>query len=134
MTTTNFQNNFTTVEQSKRLLELGISADSADMFRAFLSNAWTLPHQIHRGKLYNDEIKTYAHIIEATDYVPCWSAGQLLKICFICGGEKFIKDSTSMLKSFIGASLSRRIDEMTETIVRFMEDRDDIFDFTQLNN
>ena len=126
MTTRNFENNFTTVEQSKRLLELGVPADSADCY--YLREH---PERIYVARESISKIRLRLH---STHAMPCWSAGQLLKICFICGGEKFIKDSTSMLRSFTGTSLSRRIDEMTETIVRFMEDRDDIFDFTQLNN
>lgn len=60
------QNNFTTPEQSKRLLELGVPADSADCF--FTDS----------GKM---EIKNTAFDIL---YTPCWSVGRLMEIFDIC--------------------------------------------------
>lgn len=56
------QNNFTTPEQSKRLLELGVPADSADCF--FTDS----------GKR---EIKNTPFDIL---YTPCWSVGRLIEI------------------------------------------------------
>lgn len=131
MTTTNFENNYTTPEQIGRVLNLGVPANSADCYHELGFDRIFYPRRTH-GELQND---FFNYVLNGKQqHIPIWSAGQLLKICFICGGEKFIKDSTYMLRSFTGTSLSRRIDEMTETIVRFMEDRDDIFDFTKLNN
>lgn len=68
------QNNFTTPEQSKRLLELGVPRWTADEYR--------------------DE-KGYRHTLEGIlnvelffqnfpDYLPCWSVGQLMEIYDTC--------------------------------------------------
>ena len=69
------QNNFTTPEQSKRLLELGAPRWSADEYR--------------------DE-KGYRHSLQGIldvelffqnfpDCFPCWSVGRLIEIAWICG-------------------------------------------------
>lgn len=68
------QNDFTTPEQSKRLLELGVPR-------------WT-------ANEYRDE-KGYRHTLEGIldvelffqnfpDYLPCWSVGRLMEIYDIC--------------------------------------------------
>lgn len=67
------QNNFTTPEQSKRLLELGVPADSADCYYQDYGSipmvVWTLtqPRDLRIGVLK-----------------PCWSVGRLMEICSIC--------------------------------------------------
>lgn len=77
------QNNFTTPEQSKRLLELGVPADSADCYyelsyRAIIN---ILPDSTTFSKL-----DTYfdSEIDEDDDYLPCWSVGRLIEICLKC--------------------------------------------------
>ena len=72
------QNNFTTPEQSKRLLELGLPADSADCF-------WFDERDLMFLKdiLYSDEAKD-GEWVRATDYTPCWSVGRLIEIMNIC--------------------------------------------------
>ena len=77
------QNNFTTVEQSRRLLELGVPANSADMYwdnYCFTSNEYKSP--IVRNKhsyRYKDYFKMNKEI-----YTPCFSVGRLIEIFFIC--------------------------------------------------
>lgn len=76
------QNNFTTPEQSRRLLELGVPAKSADCF-------WTNPigskmyaSPIVRNKItyrYKDWFKTNHYF-----YTPCWSVGRLIEIYSLC--------------------------------------------------
>lgn len=62
------QNNFTTPEQSKRLLELGVPAWTADCFYS------------ESGKI---EIKNTA----LDELFPsCWSVGRLIEIYHICVG------------------------------------------------
>ena len=65
------QNNFTTPEQSKWLLELGLPADSADCYFT------------ESGKI---EIKNTAFDIL---YTPCWSVGRLIEIFETCTSTKF---------------------------------------------
>ena len=69
------QNNFTTPEQSKRLLELGVPADSADCYydgRKILrarGEAWML-----ESNFFNE----YSY------FTPCWSVGRLMEIFDKC--------------------------------------------------
>jgi hypothetical protein len=65
------QNNFTTPEQSKRLLELGVPADSADMY-------YTRTNPI--PKVYIEGTTRHAY------HTPCWSVGRLIEIYHICVG------------------------------------------------
>ena len=73
------QNNYTTPEQSKRLLELGVPADSAD---CLLDNGWLeideddVPSVIHKTHKFTDYDQQY--------YTPCWSVGRLIEIMNIC--------------------------------------------------
>lgn len=71
------QNNFTTPEQSKRLLELGVPADSADCY--FINGEVSRPFirysPIHLSRLF---------INNTIAYTPCWSAGRLMEIYDIC--------------------------------------------------
>lgn len=66
------QNNFTTPEQSKRLLELGVPADNADMFY------YTAVAEYPRIRAH-----AYGHIPNEHS-IPCWSVGQLIKIYITC--------------------------------------------------
>lgn len=67
------QNNFTTPEQSKRLLELGVPADSADCcLRRVLTDGgycetWIVDVFDFIGQIHDD-------------YLPCWSVGRLIEI------------------------------------------------------
>ena len=70
------QNNFTTQEQSKRLLELGVPAWTADCYYQ------------ESGKI---EIKNTSLDIL---YPSCWSVGQLMKIFAICFDPDFIHFDT----------------------------------------
>ena len=72
-----FQNTYTTIEQSKRLLELGLPKDTADMFYSEL---------LHGG------YETYpyiciGHYVDSLTTVPCWSVGRLMSIIDICNKE-----------------------------------------------
>ena len=78
------QNNFTTPEQSKRLLELGVPAWTADCFYDHYRNL---------------EIRTYSKLASTffeiyTRFTPCWSVGQLMKIFAICFDPDFIHFDT----------------------------------------
>lgn len=86
------QNNFTTIEQSKRLLELGVPADSADCY-----NVFTHIGKIPDGKTYKNvwqmsvwRKKDGSHI----EMYPCWSVGELMRIYAICFDPDFIHFDT----------------------------------------
>lgn len=76
------QNNFTTPEQSKRLLELGVPVDSADCY-------WFDEREIFflKDKSYSGEAKD-GELVRATDFTPCWSVGRLIEIYNIITGRK----------------------------------------------
>jgi hypothetical protein len=65
------QNNFTTPEQSKRLLELGVPADSADCYLDHKR-----PYVIQDEEIYN--------LIKLGSILPCWSVDRLMEIYGIC--------------------------------------------------
>lgn len=67
-----FQNNFTTPEQSKRLLELGVPADSADCIISTEISVIVIPNGV-----------TYSEYSFSTD-TPCWSVGRLIEILSHC--------------------------------------------------
>ena len=68
------QNNFTTAEQSKRLLELGVPADSADCYY----DSWKQIQWRQLADLHNDFFDVYKH------YTPCWSVGRLMNLYDMC--------------------------------------------------
>lgn len=86
------QNNFTTPEQSKRLLELGVPADSADML-------WDGSINANEGWIFEDfpfycenPFSYYQLLYRETDAVnilPCWSVGRLIEIAKICSKSRY---------------------------------------------
>lgn len=69
------QNNFTTPEQSKRLLELGVPADSADcVYLGDYADIWVLKDCKYSGISQEKPLKP----------IPCWSVGRLIEIIGIC--------------------------------------------------
>ena len=75
------QNNFTTPEQSKRLLELGVPADSADM------KYWE-GHSITEDDIPLLLVPSIPYSKSNMEFncLPCWSVGRLIEIHTICGG------------------------------------------------
>ena len=83
------QNNFTTPEQSKRLLELGVPVDSADC-------AYRGPHMpitiLLPDELYSEHEKAIHDLESKRDRregrfqicEPCWSVGRLMEIIAEC--------------------------------------------------
>ena len=77
------QNNFTTPEQSKRLLELGIPADSADCY--LNGNSIIMLNGKTFQENYNEDLDlARLHLIEYPHYLPCWSVGRLIEIFTTC--------------------------------------------------
>lgn len=75
------QNNFTTPEQSKRLLELGVPANSADCYLDVTNG--------RRGMLaingiYGMDVPNILCEDGSQRFIPCWSVGRLIEIAFIC--------------------------------------------------
>ena len=64
--------NFTTIEQSNRLLELGLPKNSADLYYNKYGALEAIP-----------EYRNFNEFCDSTD-TPCWSAGRLIEIYLIC--------------------------------------------------
>lgn len=77
------QRNFTAPEQSKRLLELGVPADSAD---CYISNEkiFVLHNCTFQENFNNDLDMARSHLIDMPHYLPCWSFGRLIEIIDEC--------------------------------------------------
>lgn len=73
------QNNFTTTEQSKRLLELGVPAWTADCWRWFDEDN---PLEINVRSVQEDLSNNFFN--DYTNVLPCWSVGRLIEIHRIC--------------------------------------------------
>lgn len=85
------QNNFTTPEQSNRLLELGVPADSADCFYSHYIKTYAHSEYTeilwHRPRfITEDNIPNWnARLMDGTQtYLPCWSIGRLIEVMTIC--------------------------------------------------
>ena len=86
------QNNFTTPEQSNRLLELGVPADSADCYYDSYDIAHPnllCPYILFEGT-YTDYFK-YISCIRADVLCPCWSVGRLIEIYTIAIDADFVE-------------------------------------------
>lgn len=70
------QNNFTTPQQSKRLMELGLPVDSADCYYEAIG--------FNRGYETVPQICFNARFGVNVIDLPCWSVGRLIEIYFIC--------------------------------------------------
>ena len=77
------QNNFTTPEQSKRLLELGVPAYSADCYLLNESQD-TLAYANYRTLIIQPFHDKRAMFSRQTDFLPCWTVGRLIEISKIC--------------------------------------------------
>ena len=95
------QDNYTTPEQSKRLLDLGLPADSADCYilnesqdESVYKNYTTLIIQPYMNK---------TNLLQEEGVLPCWSVGRLIKIYFICSfqPEMFIDNTIENLVDYL---------------------------------
>ncbi len=119
-----FQSNFTTPEQSRRLLELGLPADSADMYYS----------KLHSFDDYGEpciigENATFSSISEhyRFDYLPCWSVGRLIEIIMLCGIS-----ANHKLKSVFDSDLYETHSTLIEYRIQELEENDDWYNFSKL--
>lgn len=98
------QSNFITSEQSKRLLELGLPADSAD---CYISNEkiFVLHNCTFQENFNNDLDIARSHLIDMPHYIPCWSVGRLIELYMKARGLDFmyfrIMSDADMIDSII---------------------------------
>ena len=100
------QNNFTTPEQSKRLLELGVPADSADCY--INTNGNTI------NVIPEDSPKYSEYCRSLTYLVPCWSAGRLMEIYELCNAQEFIRDVGTPLMEDVLSAIYNAVNDTTE--------------------
>lgn len=111
------QNNYTTQEQSKRLLELGVPADSADLY-------------------YWDGINIYSHHVPIIRrkgdaslmldiHIPCWSVGRLMEIMDIC---------TSFNPNMVLWDIREHGGSMIENIIYIFDEYTQAFNFSKLED
>lgn len=77
-----FQKGYTTPEQSKKLLTLGVPIDSADMY---YKHIMLTPYILSDGVLFS----VYSKV---EDVIPCWSNSRLMEIitlCHLSGDSRF---------------------------------------------
>lgn len=112
------QNNFTTPEQSKRLLELGVPRWTADCFRWDFSCSF----DISEDKRYSTSIYVlcYEYQRDFYDKLPCWSVGRLMEIYEIVGENAGQCVSTTKSTSRI------------ESLVQLYEENATLLDFSKL--
>ena len=100
------QNDLTTIEQSKRLLELGVPKNSANHYYG------------KDGKLhYIDGTIPYSLLWE-TGCTPCWSVGRLIEIYDICryydGDYDEVYGKETYIETFISAIEEAILDDMLD--------------------
>ena len=114
------QNNFTTVEQSKILLELGVPADSADCYltRFGIDEDWKV-------RVLNNVKYSEIAISNQKYCLPCWSVGRLIEILGICAGMEHIDFETI---AWVQGEWSEKLVRIIMDMVRY-----NIIDFSELD-
>lgn len=99
------QSNFTTPEQSKRLLELGVPANSADCYYDHFGYKNIRDCELElASNFFDNSIQKYYDKHEGA--IPCWSVSRLMEIFAICFDPDFIEfdtfaDGTSFLPQML---------------------------------
>ena len=109
------QNNFTTPEQSKRLLELGVPADSADMYYHLANHQYYVRDEFSIKQ--HDFFEFYKNI-----FYPCWSVGRLIEILDLVGENAGKYISVNKMESRVNA------------LVRLYEENITLLNFSKLEN
>ena len=103
------QNNFTTPEQSKRLLELGLPADSADMYQ------WNFDTRPYVRELECLEPDWFDRVMNApgSKTSPVWSVGRLIEIIRECSTDY---DTCKILVETLVIQTTDNVDALVELI------------------
>ena len=103
------QNYFTTFEQSKRLLELGVPTNSADCY-----------YDQYQILNFRTELDYGYDFFELNfRFIPCWSVGRLIEIYCLCVDERYSIE-------FIGQIHTRPMNKILD-LFEFVK-----FDFSKL--
>ena len=96
------QKDYTTPEQSKRLLELGVPVDSADCYY----DSWRQIQWRQLKDLDHDFFQKYNH------YTPCWTVGRLITISRVC---------STLHENVYSFSFYKDTEDNVEWAIRFIE-------------
>lgn len=110
------QNNFTTPEQSKRLIELGVPADSADCYYDLIDGEYT--------PLWRDD---RANIFSFSFIKPCWSVGRLIEIAILCTNHYTGDDAMQFKRECLKYGLVECM-----IVLLFLSNSDGDLDFSKL--
>lgn len=84
------QNNYTTPEQAKRMLELGVPADSADCYFYEPFGKHNFIYILQNGSPLKETERRQRIIVHPdTKLFPCWSVGRLIEIYELCTGYEW---------------------------------------------
>lgn len=112
-----FKNEFTNQEQSKMLLELGMSSNCADGYIRHYKNTYIFECDCPNHLLGSMSYEDTKHIFpdDEFDYIiPSWSVGRLIAIYECCTGLKYnhntedtsiMEDILVKIQSFINANM-----------------------------
>ena len=114
------QNNYTTPEQSKRLLELGVPVDSADCIRTLYKCNGDDKQIEVLIEPYSSTKRTDINRNEMEQY-PCWSVGRLMEI--------YCKLSES-----INITIPYQSGMLCEVMIRTIEHNKKRLDFSKLED
>ena len=122
------QNDFTTTEQSKRLLELGVLEWTANwkLSKLVKDSHGQKPKDKHDWVVNR---KDYTHMIVGFmkyDYLPCWSVGRLIEIYNMC--VDFDIDDGAAIVIFI------QDESPIVQMMQMFEDKVGIMDFSKLED
>lgn len=85
------QNDFTTPEQAKRLLELGVPEWTADCVTSRYGGS----------TFFVQECQLLRRCIDSNNYIPCWSVGRLIEIAHICSDSTLsYKEEANEIQKF----------------------------------
>lgn len=94
------QNNFTTPDESRYLLGIGVPADSADCYINTNGNTYNVIPQ---------DSPTFSEYCKFLSYlIPCWSAGRLIEIYEVCTETGYVKEDYE--RTNIGDVISQIVD------------------------
>ena len=79
------QRDFTTPEQSKRLLELGVPEWTANLYAFYIGETIVVRNNVYERR------KDFFTKSRKDGYKPIWSVGRLIGMYEICTGKKFVR-------------------------------------------
>jgi hypothetical protein len=109
------QNNFTTPEQSRKLLELGIPDWTADCYfyeEGSIADDST-PQVVPFGEPYEDS--STETMFSSYISLPCWSVGRLVEIFLLCTPYRDIAlDKSDLIEEMIFSLFLAKIDRLLD--------------------